>query len=76
MIDQINTMYDRPNKYNETYNKIEKLEKENKIFVFRPENNVDISRLERHQEKLKSLYEEGIEETKNRLEDLKKYLNS
>lgn len=70
----LETMYDRPNKYNETYNKIEKLEKENKIFVFRPENNVDISRLERHQEKLKSLYEEGIEETKNRLDDLKKYL--
>ncbi len=70
----LETMYNRPNKYNETYNKIEKLESENKIFVFRPENNVDISRLERHQEKLKNLYEEGIEETKNRLDDLKKYL--
>ena len=72
----LKTMYDRPDKYNQTYDKIEKLEKENKIFVFRPENNVDISRLERDQDKLKALYEEGKNETENRLSDLKKYLNS
>ena len=72
----LKTMYDRPNKYNETYDKIEKLESENKIFVLRPENNVDISRLERDQDKLKALYEEGINETKNKLSDLKNYLNS
>lgn len=72
----LKTMYDRPDKYNQTYDKIEKLEKENKIFVFRPENNVDISRLERDQDKLKALYEEGKNETENRLSDLEKYLNS
>ena len=72
----LKTMYDRPDKYNQTYDKIDQLEKENKIFVFRPENNVDISRLERDQDKLKALYEEGKNETENRLSDLKKYLNS
>ena len=71
----LKTMYDRPNKYNETYDEIEKLERENRIFVFRPKNNVDISRLERDQEKLRDLYEEGIDEAEKQLENLKKYLN-
>ena len=72
----LKTMHNRPNNYNDIYDKIEELEKENKIFVLRPKNNVDISRLERNQDKLKSLYEEGKEETKERLQELKKYLNS
>ena len=72
----LETMYDRPNKYNDTYDKIEKLEKENKIFVFRPQNCVDISRLERDQDKLKKLYKEGKNEAQNRLKELKNYLNS
>ena len=71
----LKTMYDRPNKYNETYDEIEKLESENRIFVFRPKNNVDISRLERDQDKLRDLYEEGIDEAEKQLENLKKYLN-
>ena len=71
----LKTMYDRPNKYNETYDEIEKLERENRIFVFRPKNNVDISRLERDQDKLRDLYEEGIDETEKQLKNLKKYLN-
>ena len=52
-----------------------KLERENRIFVFRPKNNVDISRLERDQDKLRDLYEEGIDEAEKQLENLKKYLN-
>ena len=71
----LKTMYDRPNKYNETYDEIEKLERENRIFVFRPKNNVDISRLERDQDKLRDLCEEGIDEAEKQLENLKKYLN-
>ena len=71
----LKTMYDRPNKYNETYDEIEKLERENRIFVFRPKNNVDISRLERDQDKLRDLYEEGIDEAEKQLKNLKKYLN-
>ena len=70
----LKTMYDRPNNYNEVYEKIEKLEKENKIFVFRPENKINISRLERDQDKLRDLYEEGIEEANKRIEELKEYL--
>ena len=70
----LKTMYARPNKYNKTYDKIEKLEDENRIFVLRPRNNVDISRLERDQDKLRCLYKEGIDETKKQLENLKKYL--
>ena len=44
--------------------------------MFRPRKKVDISRLERNKDKLKELYEEGTEEAKNRLQDLKDYLSS
>ena len=71
----LKTMYDRPNKYNETYDEIEKLERENRIFFFNPKNNVNISKLERDQDKLRDLYEEGIDEAEKQLENLKKYLN-
>lgn len=72
----LKTMYERPNKYNSTYDKIEELESNNKIFVFRPKNNLDISRLERNQDKLRALYEEGVNNAKERLNELEDYLNS
>jgi len=70
----LQSIYDRPNKYNELYKRIEQLEKENKIIVFQPKEVVNISRLERNQDKLRDLYEQGIDDTQRRLEDLKKYL--
>jgi len=70
----LKSIYDRANKYNKTYEKIEQLEKENKIIVFQPNRPVEISRLERNQDKLRDLYNQGINETERRLEELKKYL--
>jgi len=70
----VQSLYDRPNKYNNLYKKIQQLEKENKIIVFQPKESVNISRLERNQDKLRDLYEQGIDDTQIRLEELKRYL--
>lgn len=70
----LESIYDKPNKYNCLYEKIENLEKENKIFVFQPKEVVKVSRLEKNQDKLRDLYNQGIKEAEDRLEDLKKYL--
>ena len=70
----LQSIYDRPNKYNNLYKKIQQLENENKIIVFQPKVAVNISRLEKNQDKLRDLYEQGIDDTQIRLEELRKYL--
>ncbi len=70
----LETLYDKPNKYNHIYEKIEQLRKENKIMVFQPKEEVNISRLEKNQEKLRYLYKQGIDEAESILEELRKYL--
>lgn len=70
----LQSIYDRPNKYNDLYKKIEHLEKDNKIIVFQPKDAVNISRLEKDQDKLRDLYEKGIDDAQRRLEELKRYL--
>lgn len=72
----VQCLYDRPNKYNNLYKKIQQLEQENKIIVFQPKEAVNISRLEKDQDKLRDLYEQGIDDAQRRLEELKKYLET
>ncbi len=57
-------------------NKIEKLKNEGTIFVIRPQKPVNVSRLEKDTKKLENLYKDGINDTRNLLNDLKSYLNS
>ena len=71
----LDSIYNRPQKYNELYERIKKMKNENKIFVFQPQKAVKVSRLERNKEKLKELYTQGIDEAEERIEELKKYLN-
>jgi len=61
--------------YNQTCDRIDVLEKEGKVFVFAPEKPVGISRLEGDLEKLGALYFEAVDETRNRLDELKKFLS-
>jgi len=70
----VQSIYDRPNKYNDLYKRIEQLENDNKIMVFQPKDEVNISRLEKDQYKLRELYKQGIDDAQRRLEELKKYL--
>lgn len=70
----VQSLYDRSDKYNNLYKKIQQLEQEKKIIVFQPKEAVKISRLEKNQHKLRDLYEQGLEDAERRLEELKRYL--
>lgn len=49
----------RAGRYNRCLKKLEKLEKEGKVIVIRPENTKGFSRMERNKEKIMNLYDDG-----------------
>jgi predicted patatin/cPLA2 family phospholipase len=61
---------ERDEVYNKTLNEIEKLEKENKIYVIRPPHKLSIGRIEKNREKLKEAFDVGYNQCKNLVDDL------
>jgi predicted patatin/cPLA2 family phospholipase len=70
----INALVDRYKIYNETVEYIEKLEKEEKVFVIRPSEMLQVSRIERDKNKLTYLYEQGYKEAKKSYDKLQKWI--
>lgn len=68
----VKALFDRPQIYNKTLDKINELEKEKKIFVIRPSKNIDIDALKKTEDDLKYVYNLG----KNDMVKLIKSLNS
>ena len=64
----------RYKEYNDTVDKIVELEKEGKLFVIRTSENITIKRLEKDIEKLQKVYDLGLKDGNNIIEDLKQYL--
>lgn len=62
--------------YNQLADKIEELEKQNKIFVIRPLEPVKVKRTEKDKQKLEELYNIGKDITEKRLEEMLEYLDS
>lgn len=60
--------------YNERLEHINKLEKEGKIFIIRPSQPLNISRLEKDEYKLQEVYDLGVQDSKNNMKKLQKYL--
>ena len=60
--------------YNQTLELIKKYEKEGRIFVLRPSQNLKIARVEKNLKKLNAIYQLGIDDCNTNLEALKKYL--
>ena len=71
LVEAINTRYIR---YNETMDKLEKMENEDKIFVFRPSRKVEMSRIEKDENKLQEMYDLGIKDCNDKLNDLIEFL--
>ena len=71
----INTIQNRYIHYNNTLQDIERQEKENKIFVIRPTRNTGIKRIEKDVAKIEEMYNLGVSDAKQKLEELKKYLD-
>ena len=51
------------------------MENKKEIFVIRPSRLVSIKRIERDESKLQEMYDLGVEDGKNKLEELQKFLN-
>ncbi len=71
LIDAINTRYMR---YNAAANAVDELEKRKEIFVFRPSRKVNISRVEKDPARLQEMYDLGVMDATDKLNDLLKYL--
>ena len=60
--------------YNETMDLIEKYEAEKKIIVLRPSKIMKVKRVEKDTNKLQSMYDLGVSDCMNKLEEIKEYL--
>ena len=61
-----------PGRYNNIKNNIDKLEAEGRIMVIQPKKPVEVTRLERDKTKLQNLYDDGVKDMEERLEELVK----
>lgn len=73
LVKAINNRY---NVYNSTVEKIIDLELKKEIFVIRPSVDLKIKRIERNIDKLDQMYNLGISDCKNCLEELKAYIEN
>lgn len=64
----------RPIMYNQQVDTINKIANHGELFCLAPQKPVTISRLESNVNKLKALYQEGVDETTAQLGDMEKYL--
>ena len=72
----IKTIENRYLMYNEEIDRIENLEKENKIFVIRPSRKVDIKRIEKNKDRIQEMYDLGINDTEKKINKLREYLKN
>ena len=72
----IHTINNRYKNYNDTIEKIIDMENKKEIFVIRPSKTIKIKRIERDINKLQEMYDLGVEDCKNKLRDLEKYLKN
>ena len=66
----------RPDKYNACIQELMEREKAGEIFVIAPETTHGVKRTESSPKLLTKLYEEGYQQAKKQMEDLKQYLKS
>ncbi|MBS2098509.1 patatin-like phospholipase family protein [Carboxylicivirga linearis] len=66
------TRYER---YNSTLDLIDQLEAEGKVYVIRPEEPMDVSRIENNPQKLDQLYLQGLQQMQSKITDLQEWLS-
>lgn len=66
----------RPNVYNDTLKKISKLEQEGSVFVIRPSAFIKVKHMEMDIQKVEAIYHLGMHDALERMNDLKKFLDS
>lgn len=73
LVNAINTRYIR---YNETMAKLENMERDKEIFVLRPSTKVKMGRIEKDENKLQEMYDLGVSDCKNNLNNLISFINN
>lgn len=68
------TMFNRPDMYNDTLDKLKELEKQKRIFVIRPSKDINVDPIKKTKGDLQMVYDVGINDIKNCYKDLIKYL--
>ncbi|WP_097005920.1 patatin-like phospholipase family protein [Lacrimispora amygdalina] len=63
-----------PDRYNRMQEEIDRLEKEGRIYVIRPDHHVTVQRTEQDKRKLEALYQEGRRLALDHMDSLKAYL--
>ena len=71
----VEAILSRPDKYNQSITRLEELEREGKVFVIRPENEIAVGRLENNPQKTEIVYNEGIKVAESCLPALKEWLS-
>lgn len=64
----------RAERYNENVKKLYQLEKTGKVFIIAPEKSLGVKRTERDPKVIEEIYQIGRQDAKNKLDELKKYL--
>ncbi len=64
----------RPERYNACIQELMEREEAGEVFVIAPETTHGVGRTEANPEKLTKLYDEGYQQAKKQMEDLKRYL--
>ena len=75
-IDKVYEMLkNRAEQYNAAVHRLEKLEKEGSVYVIRPENKLEVSRLENKPHKTAKVYAEAMDLAHKKLSHFKEWLN-
>lgn len=72
----IDALQNRHNKYNQTLDLLLEMEKMGQIFIIRPEMPLQVSRIERNQQKLHDLYIQGYNEAEKLGSQLQQFLSN
>lgn len=70
----LKALEDVPERYNRMQEEIDRLEKEGRIYVIRPDHHVTVQRTEQDKRKLQALYQEGRRLALEHMDSLKAYL--
>ena len=67
-------MENRHIRYNETLDFLKKQEEKGKVFLIRPEEKVEVGRIEKDRDKLEALYRIGLQDGRKAMKAMKEYL--
>ena len=72
----VKTLNNRYKDYNESLDRLKIKEEEREVFVIRPSKKINIKRVEKNTDKLQEMYDLGVSDCQNIINDLKNYINN